>query len=216
MVVQAIGIVHFFSLTLQSVPNPCCQQVSEYGQSGTPITFRFLGLKDQSLCITFTGKHIHLSWDIGGAQFCSHARIFNGSCCACCVWSQFSHLFAYKNPLNLTIAESSLFEPTRLQHLIFFNRLNLFLYILHNHFTCRTIPYLQPITKLTSQCEIRTLWTELTTNNTGLSFDMSTECIDRSMHKKTPPHIKHPSKPIISDRDPTIYWQEICSVPIGP
>ncbi len=42
------------------------------------------------------------------------------------------------------------------------------------HFTGRTIRYLQPINKLTFQCacEIRTLWTELTTNNTGLLFDM--------------------------------------------
>ncbi len=42
------------------------------------------------------------------------------------------------------------------------------------HSTSRTILYLQPINKLTSQCEIRTLWTELTTNNLGLLFDMST------------------------------------------
>ncbi len=44
----------------------------------------------------------------------------------------------------------------------------------HKHSTGRTILYLQPINKLTSQCEIRTLWTELTTNNWDLSFDMST------------------------------------------
>ncbi len=48
------------------------------------------------------------------------------------------------------------------------------------HSTGRTILYLQPIDKLTSQCEIRTLWTELTTNYWGLSFDMSTGYIDRS------------------------------------
>ena len=36
------------------------------------------------------------------------------------------------------------------------------------HSTGRGILYLQPIKKLTSQREIRTLWTELTTNNTGL------------------------------------------------
>ncbi len=56
-------------------------------------------------------------------------------------------------------------------------------------------------------------------------------CIDRSMHKKTPPHVKHPGKhtvgfeevnsseegePIISGHYPTTYWQEICIVPIGP
>ena len=73
--------------------------------------------------------------------------------------------------------------------------------------------------------------TELTTNNTGLSFDMSTRYIDRSMHKKTHPHVKHPGKhtilfegvnsseeggPIISGPDPTTYWQEICTVHIGP
>ncbi len=51
-----------------------------------------------------------------------------------------------------------------------------------SHSTGRTILYLQPINKLTSQCEIRTLWTELTTNNRGLSFDMSTWCIDRRKH----------------------------------
>ena len=59
---------------------------------------------------------------------------------------------------------------------------------------------------------------------------MSTRCIDRSMHKKTPPHVKHPGKytigfegvnsseegePIISGPDPTTYWQKICTVPIG-
>ena len=58
---------------------------------------------------------------------------------------------------------------------------------------------------------------------------MSTRCIDRSMHRKTPPHVKHPGKhtidfegvtsseegePIISDHDLTTYWQEICTVPI--
>ncbi len=60
---------------------------------------------------------------------------------------------------------------------------------------------------------------------------MSTRCIDRSMHKKTPPHVKHPRKhtigfegvnsseegePITSGPDPTTYWQEICTAPIGP
>ena len=50
------------------------------------------------------------------------------------------------------------------------------------HSTGRAIPYLQPINKLTSQCEFKTLWTELTTNNTGLSFDMSTGCIDKRKH----------------------------------
>ena len=54
-----------------------------------------------------------------------------------------------------------------------------------NHCTWSLLLYLQPINKLTSQCEIRTLWTELTTNDRGLSFDMSTRCIDKSMHKKT-------------------------------
>ena len=60
---------------------------------------------------------------------------------------------------------------------------------------------------------------------------MSTRRIDRSLHKKTPPHVKHPGKhtigfegvnsseegePIISGPDPPTYWQEICTVPIGP
>ena len=51
------------------------------------------------------------------------------------------------------------------------------------------------------------------------------------MHKKRPPHVKHPSKdtirfegvnsseegePIVSVPDPMTYWQEICTVPIGP
>ncbi len=60
---------------------------------------------------------------------------------------------------------------------------------------------------------------------------MSTRCIDKSMHNKTPPQVKHPGKqtngfeevnssdeggPIISGPDPTTYWQEICTVPIGP
>ncbi len=62
------------------------------------------------------------------------------------------------------------------------------------HSTGRTILYLQPIKKLTSQCEIRKLWPELTTNNRSLSFDMSTWCINRRKHKKTPPHLNHPGK----------------------
>ena len=60
---------------------------------------------------------------------------------------------------------------------------------------------------------------------------MSTRCIDRSMHKKTPPHVKHPGKhtigfegvnsseewePIISGPDQTTYWQQIYTVPTGP
>ncbi len=52
------------------------------------------------------------------------------------------------------------------------------------HFTWSLLLYIQPINKLTSQCEIRALWIELTTNNTGLSFDMSTGCMDRCMNKK--------------------------------
>ncbi len=48
------------------------------------------------------------------------------------------------------------------------------------HWYVTLLLYLQPISKLTSQCEIRTLWTKVTTNNWGLSFDMSTGCIDRS------------------------------------
>ncbi len=94
-----------------------------------------------------------------------------------------------------------------------------------NHCTWSLLLYLQPINKLTSQCEIRTLWTELATNNRGLSFDMSTRCIDRSMHMKTP-DVKHSGKhtigfqgvkssaegePIYSGPDPSKYWQEICT-----
>ncbi len=60
---------------------------------------------------------------------------------------------------------------------------------------------------------------------------MSTWCIDRSIHKKTPPHLNHPGKhtiglegvisseegePIISGPDPATYWQEFCTVSIGP
>ncbi len=60
---------------------------------------------------------------------------------------------------------------------------------------------------------------------------MSTRCIDRSMHKKTPPHVEHTRKhtigfegvtsseegePIIPGPDPTTYWPEICTVHIGP
>ncbi len=66
------------------------------------------------------------------------------------------------------------------------------------HSTGRAILYLQPINKLTSQCEIRTLWPGPTTNNRVLSFDMSAGCIDRRKQKKTPPHLSHPSKHTIS------------------
>ena len=60
---------------------------------------------------------------------------------------------------------------------------------------------------------------------------MSIGCNDRSLHKKTPPHLNHSGKqtigfegvtsseegePIISGADPSNYWQEICTVPIGP
>ena len=98
------------------------------------------------------------------------------------------------------------------------------------HSTGRSILYLQRISKLTSQCEIRTLWPELTTNNRVLSFDMSTGCIDRRKHTKTPPHVNHSSKqtigfqgvtsseegkPILLDHDPAKYWQNICIVPLG-
>ncbi len=60
---------------------------------------------------------------------------------------------------------------------------------------------------------------------------MSTWCIDRRKHKKTPPHLNNPGKhtigfqgvtssqegePIHLDPDPTKYWQDICTVPLGP
>ncbi len=47
-----------------------------------------------------------------------------------------------------------------------------------HHSTGRFILYLQPISKLTSQCEIRTLWPKLTTNNRVLTYN----CFQRS-HK---------------------------------
>ncbi len=60
---------------------------------------------------------------------------------------------------------------------------------------------------------------------------MSTLCIDRRKHKKTPPHLNHPGKhaigfqgvkssedeePILLDPDAVKYWQDICTVPLGP
>ncbi len=60
---------------------------------------------------------------------------------------------------------------------------------------------------------------------------MSTGCIDRRKHKKTPPHLNHSSKhtisfqgvtsseegePILLDPDPAKYWHDICTVPLGP
>ena len=60
---------------------------------------------------------------------------------------------------------------------------------------------------------------------------MSTGCIDRSTHNKTPPHLNHSGKhtlgiegvisseegkPIISGPAPTTYWQKFCTVPTGP
>ncbi len=61
---------------------------------------------------------------------------------------------------------------------------------------------------------------------------MSTGCIDRSKHKKTPPHLNHPAKytidfqgvtsseerepiHVFSEPDPTKHWQEIYTVPLG-
>ncbi len=60
---------------------------------------------------------------------------------------------------------------------------------------------------------------------------MSTGCIDRRKHKKTQPHLNHPGKhtigfqgvtsseegqPILLNPDPAKYWQDICTVPLGP
>ncbi len=60
---------------------------------------------------------------------------------------------------------------------------------------------------------------------------MSTWCIDRRKHQNTPPHLNHSGKhsigfqlvtnyeegePILLDLDPTKYWQDICTLPLGP
>ncbi len=60
---------------------------------------------------------------------------------------------------------------------------------------------------------------------------MSTGCIDRRKHKRTPPHLNHSSKhtigfqgvtsseegePILLDPNPAKYWHDICTVPLGP
>ena len=60
---------------------------------------------------------------------------------------------------------------------------------------------------------------------------MSTGCIDRRKHNEMPPHLNHLGKhtigfqgvtsseegePILLDPDPTKYWHDIYTVPLGP
>ncbi len=77
------------------------------------------------------------------------------------------------------------------------------------HSTGMSILYLQPISKLTSQCEIRTLWPELTTNNRVLSFDKDTIGFQGATSSEE-------GEPILLDPDPAKYWHYICTVPLGP